>query len=67
MSTSAPGSPAHPEADAHTIAWRLTRLERTVEQLEAKVDRLTWALTIAALSFAGSAAVIIISITTGNT
>ncbi len=47
-----------------TVAWRLGQLERTVEELERKVDRLTWALTIAALSFAGSAAVFVLTILT---
>jgi len=46
------------------VAWRLARLERTVEHLEHKVDRLTWALTIAALSFAGSVAVFVLTVLT---
>lgn len=53
--------------DHATIGWRLDQLERGVEQLERKVDRLTWALTLAALSFAGSAAVIIISVASAGT
>ena len=44
-----------------TVAWRLGQLERTVENLERKVDRLTWALTIAALTFAGSTAVLVLT------
>jgi ABC-type phosphate/phosphonate transport system permease subunit len=49
-----------------TVAWRLQQLERTVEQLERKVDRLVWALTVAALSFAGSAAVLVVVVLSGR-
>ena len=49
-----------------TVAWRLGQLERTVEELERKVDRLTWALTVAALSFAGSAAVFVLTVLSQN-
>ena len=45
-----------------TVSWRLQQLERTVENLERKVDRLTWALTIAALTFAGSTAVLVLTV-----
>lgn len=47
-----------------TVAWRLQQLERTVEELERKVDRLTWALTIAALSLAGSTTVFVLTVVT---
>lgn len=50
-------------SDNGTVAWRLVQLERSVEELERKVDRLTWALTIAALTFAGSAAVLVLTLT----
>lgn len=45
-----------------TVAWRLTQLERTVDLLEQKVDRLVWALTLAALSFAGASAILVVSL-----
>jgi hypothetical protein len=47
-----------------TVAWRLGQLERTVAELEQKIDRLMWALTIAALSFAGASAVLVLNLLT---
>lgn len=49
------------DAANEAVAWRLARLERTVEALEAKVDRLTWALALAAVSFAGATAALLVS------
>jgi hypothetical protein len=34
------------------FGWRITQLEETVKQLEAKVDRLAWALVSAAVALA---------------
>lgn len=48
-----------------TVAWRLTQLERAVDELESKVDRLVWALTLAALSFAGASAILVVSLVSG--
>lgn len=37
--------------------WRIGQLERTVEGLERKVDRLTWALVTLSITISGSAIV----------
>jgi hypothetical protein len=49
-----------------TVAWRLSQLERAVDELEDKVDRLVWALTLAALSFAGASAILVVSLVSGG-
>lgn len=53
--------------DESTVSWRLSQLERTVDEIERKVDRLVWALTLAALSFAGATAMLLVTVLTqGN-
>lgn len=51
--------------DGGTATWRLTQLERAVEALESKVDRLIWALTLATLSFAGTCVLLVVLLVTG--
>lgn len=54
-----------PDSHSETaIAWRVSQLERQVERLSLKVDRLTWALTLAALSFAGATVMLMVTILT---
>lgn len=48
-------------ANDAAIAWRIAQLEGTVKELETKVDRLVWALTLAALSFAGASAMLVVT------
>ena len=57
MPTSSPPS----EDEGALIEWRLRQVESTVRELEQRVDKLVWALSFAALSFAGSAAVVLIT------
>jgi hypothetical protein len=45
-----------------TIAWRLAKLEKTVEELDRKVDRLTMSIVGAALTFAISVGVFAITL-----
>ena len=49
-----------------TVAWRLAQLEKTVEELERKVDRLVMAVTGAALMFAVSVAVFAFTVLAGG-
>lgn len=49
------------DEDHGLIGWRLRQVEGTVRDLDNKVDRLIWAVTAAAISFACSAAVILIT------
>lgn len=44
------------------VVWRIGQLERTVEELERKVDRLTWALVTLSLTIAGSAIVFALTV-----
>jgi len=44
------------------VAWRLAHLEKAVEKLDHKVDRLQWALAVAALSLAGTSALLILQL-----
>lgn len=54
-------------ASDSTTSWRLSQLERTVDELERKIDRLVWALTLCALSFAGATAMLLVTaLTRGN-
>lgn len=46
------------------IAWRVAQRERQVERLSSKVDRLTLALALAALSFAGATAMLMVTLLT---
>lgn len=48
-------------APTSTVEWRLWRLERTVEKLEAKVDRLTFAIVTGAISVAVSVTVYVLT------
>jgi hypothetical protein len=52
--------PVPPTPD--TVSWRLEQLERRAAALEEKVDRLIWALTLAALSFAGASALLVLNV-----
>jgi hypothetical protein len=49
------------EDDPALIEYRLSLVEKIVRELDGKVDRLVWAVTAAALSFAASAAVVLIT------
>jgi len=40
--------------EAANVAWRVGVLEKTIEELESKVDRLVWALVLLSVSIAGS-------------
>jgi hypothetical protein len=53
----------HPHDGA--IAWRVRQLENQVRDLNRKVDRLTWALTLAAVSFAGATVMLMVTLLTG--
>lgn len=53
--------------DTATVVWRLAHLERTVAALEAKVDRLVWALTTTALSFTGLAVALVLTFIAAKT
>lgn len=46
------------------FGWRITQLENTVRDLEAKVDRLMWAIVGAALSFAVGVTVFALTVLT---
>jgi hypothetical protein len=47
------------------MAWRVGKLEETVRDLNRKVDRLTWALTLAAVSFASATVMLMVTLLTG--
>lgn len=49
-------------AEAAHVAYRVGVLERTIEALETKVDRLVWALVSLALSIAASAIVFALTV-----
>jgi len=40
--------------EAANVAWRVGVLEKTIAELEGKVDRLVWALVLLSVSIAGS-------------
>lgn len=48
--------------DSEATLLRLTWLEHSLKRLESKVDRLTWALALAAVSFAGATAALLVSL-----
>lgn len=49
-------------AEAAQVAYRVGILERTIEDLTTKVDRLVWALVSLALSIAASAIVFALTV-----
>ena len=48
------------------VAWRLAQLEKTVEELERKLDRLTMAIVGAALTFAIGVGVFAVTLLTAG-
>lgn len=46
-----------------TTTYRIQLLEKKIEELESKVDRLLWALVTMSLTLAGSAVVFVITVT----
>ena len=40
--------------EAANVAWRVGVLEKTIAELEGKVDKLVWALVLLSVSIAGS-------------
>ena len=49
-----------------TLDYRVTRLEEDIRSLAKKVDRLTWALVMLALSITTSAIAIVITFSTAR-
>ena len=47
--------------EAANVAWRVGVLEKTIEELESKVDKLVWALVMLSVSIAGSTLVFVIT------
>jgi len=45
------------QANGNVLAFRVAELEKDVQSLTRKVDRLTWALVTLTLSIAGSAVI----------